>query len=453
MMQLSAIANILGAKLQGEDMSLPPIAIDSRKVKKGDMFIAIKGENLDGHDFIPQALAQGAVVIMASRLPADCQKGNFTFLEVNETTEALGQLAALWRQRYTLPVVGLTGSCGKTTVKGMIEAICAAQGKTLATAGNFNNHIGLPLMLLRLDETYEYAVIEMGANHVGEIKYLAQIAKPNISLITNVRPAHLEGFGTIENVAKAKGEIYENLPADGMAVLNLEEAANQSWLPLIGKRPCVTFGLTDKAMVQASDIQHHAFSVEFKVTLPNKESSLVQINIPGMHTVMNALAAMAVGFALQIPLAKMVTALNQFKGVTGRLRTVSGLNDACIIDDTYNANPGSVQAALDVLANCSGNKIFVMGNMGELGETTESLHAQIGKYARDKGVAKLLAVGSLTSHTVQAFGEGGTWYANKEDLVQDLQALLNASATILIKGSRSARMEEITQAVTVKREI
>lgn len=451
-MKLSAIAKHIGATMHGKDMTLPPVAIDSRKLQPGEMFVAIQGENYDGHDYIADAIAKGALAIMAKAIPAACQTNQITFLEVQDTVSALGQLAALWRQQYALPIVGLTGSCGKTTVKGMIEAICAQHGKTLATAGNFNNHIGLPLMLLRLDATYDYAVIEMGANHMGEIAYLGKIAKPTISLITNVRPAHLEGFGSVENVALAKGEIYSALSEEGVAVVNVDEPLNKTWTPLIAKRNTITFGLQDEAMVKASQIQHAPFSVEFTVTLPNHETSRVKVNIPGLHTVYNALSAIAVGFALKIPLSKMILALEQFEGVKGRLRQMTGLNNARIIDDTYNANPGSVRAALDVLANCPGNKIFVMGNMGELGENTEHLHADIGQYAREKGIAKLLAVGSLTPHMVKAFGIGATWYATKADLLQDLTALLNAQTTILIKGSRSARMEEITQALIMKKE-
>ncbi len=448
-MKLSALAKAIGAKLQGADVTLPPIVIDSRKISAGDFFVALKGENHDGHDYIAGAIAQGAKVVLANRGPQNDKEKAITFLQVPDTIEALGKLAAVWRTLYPVPMVGITGSCGKTTVKGMTESICAQQGKVLATKGNFNNHIGLPLTLLRLDASYDFAVIEMGANHAGEIAYLGKIAKPTISLITNVLPAHLQGFKTVAGVAKAKGEIYEILPPDGIAIINAEEAFVDYWHTIIGERKIITYGLN--GMVHASAIELHPFYVSFTLHLPAQHQR-VKINIPGQHTVMNALAAASAGFALGFNLEAIVKGLEAFQGVPGRLRSFTGFNQARIIDDSYNANPGSMKAALEVLAQCEGERLFVMGDMGELGEDSITYHAQIGEFAREKKIERLLAVGKLTEHAVKAFGQGAKMYPSKEALVDELKISLNAQATILIKGSRSAGMEVVTQALTIHEE-
>ncbi len=348
-------------------------------------------------------------------------------------------------------MVGITGSCGKTSVKGMIEAICQQQGKTLATKGNFNNHIGLPLTLLRLDASYQYAVIEMGASAQGEIQYLGGIARPTITLITNVKPAHLLGFGSLANVASAKGEIYEILPADGIAIVNSDEPFCQSWTSVINKRHVITFGINNEAMIRATQIDLQPFFVQFTLHIQDKQA-VVKVNTPGHHTVMNALASAAAGFALGLSLENIVKGLESFQGVPGRLRRFKGLEGASVIDDSYNANPGSVNAALDVLALCSGRRTFVMGDMAELGENAIDYHIQVGQTARQKGIESLLAVGKLSEHAVKAFGEGAIFYPNKEALVTDLKKHLNAQMTILVKGSRSAGMEVITQALTIREE-
>ncbi len=450
-MKLSDIAKEIGAKLSGPDGALGPITIDSRKVVPHDIFIALKGENHDGHDFIGDSITNGASCVIASRAPQTQAEKSISFLQVKDTTIALGEIASIYRRHYPIPMVGLTGSCGKTSVKGMIESICQQQGKTLATKGNFNNHVGLPLTLIRLDPSYQYAVIEMGASGIGEIQYLGGIARPNITLITNVRPAHLLGFGSLENVASAKGEIYEILPKEGCAILNVDEPFAHSWLPLIKDKRTITFGIKNKAMVFASDIHLEAFSVEFTLHIENK-SAKVSITTPGEHTVMNALAAASAGHALSIPLDRIVKGLENFQGVPGRLRRFKGLSDAWVIDDSYNANPGSVNAAIEVLAHCEGKKIFVLGDMAELGENAIEYHAQVGQQARQKGIDRLVAVGKLTEHAVKAFGEGATFYQNKDELVAALKASLNSQTVILVKGSRSAKMEVVTNALTVREE-
>jgi len=445
-MKLSVIAKAISATLYGPDMELPMIAIDSRKIVGGELFIALKGENFDGHEYIEAALQKGAKAVIAARDPQTALDKNATFLRVDDTTQALGALGAFWRSRFSLTTVGITGSCGKTTVKGMLESICKQQGKTLATKGNFNNHIGLPLTLLRLDETYQYGVIEMGASAIGEIEYLGKIAKPNVTLITNVLPAHLLGFGSLEGVAKAKGEIYDILPKDGIAVLNVDENFNDYWRTLIKNRKITTYGLDHPADVFARNIVMLPFSVQFDLCMADTQQN-VTIEIPGKHTILNALAAAAAGFAMDISLNHIVTGLAAFEGVPGRLRRIKGINGAWLIDDSYNANPGSMNAALDVLAGCQGKKLFVMGDMAELGEDAALYHEQIGQRAKENGIESLFAVGKLSQFAVKAFGQGGKSYLDKTLLVDDLKRQLTDQTIVLIKGSRSSGMEVVIHAL------
>jgi UDP-N-acetylmuramoyl-tripeptide--D-alanyl-D-alanine ligase len=445
-MKLSTIAKEIQGRLFGAEGELSPIAIDSRKVQAGDFFVALKGENLDGHDYIEQAISQGARTILAARPPETFAERNVTFIQVEDTVAALGLLGAFWRKQFTVPVIGLTGSCGKTTVKEMIASICQQQGKTLFTQGNLNNHIGLPLTLLRLDASIECVVVEMGANHAGEIGYLSRIAQPTISLITNVRPAHLEGFKTIEGVAAAKAEIYETLPANGIALVNAEESFGDFWRSIIGDRKTITFGLQSDAMVYASNVYLQPFQVQFTLHSLDKQQR-VRISIPGEHMVRNAVAAAAAGLAMGISLERIVAGLEAFEGVKGRLRRMEGVRGSWIFDDTYNANPGSMQAAIEVLAHCPGETIFVMGDMGELGENAIDYHKQIGDFAKQKGVRRLLAVGNLSKYAVEAFGNGGIFYPNKQSLIAALKKQLTPEFVVLVKGSRSAGMEVIANAL------
>lgn len=451
-MKLSRVALAIQAQLIGNDGDLPPIAIDSRKIQGGELFVALGGENFDGHDFIDQAIQKGAKVILTARPLPQNKNENVSFLYVKDTTKALGELAKFHRSHYPIPMVGITGSCGKTTVKGMIEGICQRQGQTLATSGNFNNHIGLPLTLMRLNAAHQFAVIEMGANHPGEIEYLGGLAQPTVTLITNVAPAHLQGFGTIDGVAKAKGEIYEILPEKGIAVLNIDDSFHHQWQQQIGNKKTITYGLSTDAMVTASNIHLQPFAVTFTLHSQNLQQT-VTLNIPGKHTVMNALAAAAAGLALGVHFDNVIAGLEAFEGVKGRMQRYQGFKGAWVIDDTYNANPGSMYAALEVLGHCEGQKIFVMGDMGELGENAIAYHTQVGHFARQKGVARLLAVGKLTEHAVNAFGIGGKMYPNKQTLVEELKNELKSEMTILVKGSRSAGMEVVSHALIHHEEV
>lgn len=445
-MKFSEIAKAIQASRQGQDGDFTRLIIDSRQVQSGDCFIAIKGERLDGHQFIEQAIERGARAIIAARGPISALEKTVCFMQVADTIIALGKLAAYWRDRCAISMIGVTGSCGKTTVKGMIDAICQTAGKTLSTQGNYNNHIGLPLTLLRLDNTYRYAVIEMGASAKNEIAYLGKIAKPTVTLITNVMPAHLQGFGSIAGIAEAKGEIYEILPQEGIAVLNQEETYADYWRTKIGKRKTITFGLSSQSTVWASEIEYCPMSVVFDLHV-GEVSRRIEVSIPGKQSVLNALASAAAAHAVGISMEHIVQGLTAFKGVPGRLSRYVGLQGASIIDDTYNANPGSVKAALEVLTHCVGEKIFVMGDMAELGENAADYHAKIGQYAREKGISQLFAVGKWSEQAVIAFGQGAKWYPSQEALVQELKDHMNAESVILVKGSRSSRMEGITQAI------
>lgn len=445
-MKLSVIANAIRATMHGNECDFIGVTIDSRQVKPGDCFIAIKGEQFDGHDFIKNAIENGATAILASRAPLYDYENSVCFMQVEDTVLALGLLASFWRERFPIPMIGITGSCGKTTVKGMVSSICQIAGKTLSTQGNFNNHIGLPLTLLRLDSSYRFAVIEMGASAKGDIAYLGKIAKPDVSLITNIAPAHLLGFGSLEGVAIAKSEIYDILPVNGVAVLNLDEPFSGSWRSTIGTRKTITFGLNTDAMVHATDIDYLPMGVKLTLHVQGKHH-VVNVGIPGRHTVLNILASAAATSAIGISLDDIVKGLETFEGVPGRLCRYSGLNGACVIDDTYNANPGSVNAALDVLARCEGQTVFVMGDMAELGDNTADYHASVGVQAREKGISQLLAVGKFSELAVNAFGQGATWYPTKEALVDALKPQMESHTVILIKGSRSSQMEVIARAI------
>lgn len=449
-MDLSVIAKAAQASMHGKPHDFRALTIDSRQVKPGDCFVAIKGENFDGHDFIQAAMDKGATAVIAARAPMTISEKAICFLEVDDTVQALGRIASFWRDKFPIPMIGVTGSCGKTTVKGMISSICETVGKTLSTQGNFNNHIGLPLTLLRLDSSYRFAVIEMGASAQGEIDYLGKIAKPNVSLITNVAAAHIQGFGSLAGVAQAKSEIYAILPQDGVAVLNFDEAFSDSWRTVIGSRKTITFGLNPDARVHATDIEYKPMGVQFTLHVQGEQCD-ISVEIPGKHTILNILASAAATSAIGITIADIKQGIEAFESVPGRLCRYPGLKGACVIDDTYNANPGSVNAALEVLAGCQGQTMFVMGDMAELGDNAAEYHTRVGVSAREKGISQLHAVGKFSELAVNAFGKGATWYPTKEALVDALKKEMTPETVILIKGSRSSQMEVVTKAI-VQRE-
>ncbi|HEY5994445.1 MAG TPA: UDP-N-acetylmuramoyl-tripeptide--D-alanyl-D-alanine ligase [Gallionellaceae bacterium] len=444
MMLLSEAAQILGAKMVGGDVRFTSVSTDSRKIEAGNLFIALRGENFDGAGFVANAVRDGAVAAMVN---ADGWVGSAPcpVLLVADTRLALGRLAAHWRAQFEIPLVGLTGSNGKTTVKEMLASIlCEVTGgaeSVLATQGNLNNDIGLPLTLLRLHVGHRFAVIEMGMNHPGEIEYLSRLADPDVAIITNASGAHLAGLGSVEGVARAKGEIFAGLKPGGTAVINADDEYAPLWRRMAEGRAEIEFGLKGFPAVLGK-WQAEGAGARLSVLTPQGEFA-ASLQVPGVHNARNALAATAAAVALGVPLEKIALGLEKFGGVAGRLQRKAARNGAALIDDTYNANPASMRAALEVLAQASGKRIFVMGDMGELGENAPRFHAEIGAVARHAGIQRLLALGELSREAVREFGAGAQHFADVESLCAVLDGELAAGTTVLVKGSRFMKMERV----------
>ncbi|MGE5319741.1 MAG: UDP-N-acetylmuramoyl-tripeptide--D-alanyl-D-alanine ligase [Hyphomicrobiaceae bacterium] len=444
MMRLSEAAAMLGVPFAGEDAEVLRVATDSRTIQPGDLFIALRGEKFDGGNFAAQALRQGAAGVVLDRGQAPDVAAA---IRVDDTRLALGKLAAAWRRRFALPVVAITGSNGKTTVKEMLAAIlrveAGADAAVLHTEGNLNNDIGLPLMLLRLRAAHQYAALEMGMNHAGEIDYLTRLAAPDVALINNALSAHIGFLGSIENIARAKGEIFNGLSGAGIAVFNADDPHAWLWREANARRCVIDFGFRQPAAVRGH-YQPRDFGSLLTLTLPNAVLDIT-LRVPGEHNAMNALAAAAAAFALDVSHRSIVAGLSGFAGVKGRLQRKAALHGSTFIDDTYNANPDSVKAALAVLAQQAGKKILVLGDMGELGSDAAAMHAQIGLAARAAGVDRLLALGELTKETVRAFGAGAMHFERIEELLAELENELSPSTVVLVKGSRFMQMERVVQ--------
>jgi UDP-N-acetylmuramoyl-tripeptide--D-alanyl-D-alanine ligase len=442
MMRLAKAAAMLGVPYSGPDAEVLRVSTDSRAIQPGDLFIALRGEKFDGGAFAAQALRQGAVgVVLDHTQVPDIAPA----LRVDDTRLALGRLAAAWRQRFTLPLVAITGSNGKTTVKEMLAAIlrleAGADEAVLATEGNLNNDIGLPLMLLRLRDAHQFAVLEMGMNHAGEIDYLTRLAQPDVAVVINALTAHIGFLGSVEAIARAKGEIFAGLSASGIAVFNADDAHAHLWREQNAQRPVVDFGLAAASKVRGR-VAPTAFGSALTVELPNGTLE-VTLQVPGQHNAMNALAAAAAACALDVGHGSIVAGLSGFTGVKGRLQRKPALHGSTFIDDTYNANPDSVKAALAVLAQQPGKKLLVLGDMGELGDDAAAMHAQIGLAARGAGVDRLLAMGELTKETVGAFGAGAMHFERIQELLAELENALTPDTTVLVKGSRFMQMERV----------
>ena len=436
-MRLSDAAIRFGGTLLNPDCMFSTVAIDSRKTEYGDLFVALIGERLDAHDFLYQVAdkACGLVVSTADKsLP-------LPQWVVPDTTVALGQLALLQREQYSGVVVAITGSTGKTSVKEMVASIFASCGSVHATKGNFNNHVGVPLTFLAMEGNTDFAVIEMGASGPGEIEYLCSIAKPRIALINNVQQAHLEGFGSVEGIAAAKGEIYAGLSDEGIAVLNIDQLWLEQWRALIGDKPCVTFSAeTADADVSASEVHVLANGCcHFVLHTPVGQGS-VSLTIPGRHAVSNALAASACAIAAGATLQQIIAGLEAVRAPARRLEVKTLPSGAHIIDDTYNASPASVRAAIDVLAASPGRRVMVFGDMAELGADADALHEQIGAYALAAGIDALYTVGRLSAAASAVFN--GQHFADAELLKRPLvEEAKCRELTLLVKGSRSAKMD------------
>ncbi|MDP1708587.1 MAG: UDP-N-acetylmuramoyl-tripeptide--D-alanyl-D-alanine ligase [Gammaproteobacteria bacterium] len=445
-MQLSAAAHLLAAEHIGADVTFRGVSTDTRSLQHGNLFVALVGPNFDGHHFISEAFAKGAVAALVNqRVEAPLPQ-----LAVAHTHQGLGQLAAGWRAQFSLPVIGVTGSNGKTTVKEMIAAILAQSGPMLVTQGNFNNDIGVPLTLFQLDGKHRYAVIEMGANHLGEIGYLTQLVRPTVALITNAGPAHLEGFGSLDGVAHGKGEIYAGLDDDGIAVINADDVYAPLWRGLAGSRRCLSFGLSQPADVSAQ-WEAHADGSLIQLVTPAGQLAL-RLKLPGKHNVMNALAATAAALAVEAPLTDIQHGLEGMRAVAGRLQLRTGYNGVRIIDDSYNANPASLNAGITVLAAQPGAKWLVLGDMAELGPDAAQAHHAVGRAAHAAGINRLYCVGELSREASKSFGHGAHHFATQAELVDAIRLAIAGNhaddITLLVKGSHSAEMERVVAALT-----
>ena len=416
------------------------LSTDSRSVQPGQLFIALQGPHFDGHDFVEAAAEKGAAAALVERwLPLDLPQ-----LRVTDALLGLGHLSAAWRARFSLPVLALTGSNGKTTVKEMLAAILRQRGQVLATAGNLNNQIGLPLMLGRIGPEHDYAVLEMGANHFGEIAYLTALAKPDVALINNAGPAHLEGFGNLAGVAHAKGEIYQGLGPAGIAIINHDDTYAEYWRTLNRQRRCISFGFHAKAQLRGEPLSDNRLRIH-----AGPSHIDITLQLLGEHNQRNALAAATAAWAVGFDLAAIGAGLQSVQAVQGRLQTLAGVYDCTIINDTYNANPASLLAGLRALP-ASSERWLVLGDMAELGATAASLHEQVGRDIHALGISRLFTLGELSRLTSQAFGAGSAHFTSLSTLIKALRADLadGAAPTILIKGSRSMRMERVVQALT-----
>lgn len=439
---LAQAASWLAAEHKGIDKGFIGVSTDTRTMKPGVLFVALRGPNFDAHEHIREAEAKGAAALLVERVV----DSTLPQLIVVDTRRALGRLAAAWRQHCNTPLIAITGSNGKTTVKEMCRVICSQVGETLATEGNLNNEIGVPLSLLRLAPEHRYAVIEMGASKPGEIAYLTDLTQPDVAVITNVGPAHLTGFGAVEDVARAKGEIYAGLRENGVAVINADGVYTDLWREMAGTHRQSYFGAAAESDITAQ-WRPTATGTQVDLQTPAGKAEIL-LPLPGEHNVMNALAATAACLALGIDLTAICNGLAQIRGVAGRLTISVTDNGVRLIDDSYNANPSSMRAAIDVLAAYPAPRILVVGDMGELGVNAVQLHRETGLYAKAAGIDALYAIGELSQAVVDAFGSGAKHFTDREMLLADLQQELGAQVTVLVKGSRSAQMELVVAAIS-----
>ena len=439
-MRLGEAAAALGLRAAGEDVVFHGAGTDSRTASRGALFVAVRGPRFDGHDFIGDARRRGAAACLVERAPG----GSMPFVLARDSVRALGELAAAWRSRFRdLLLVGITGSNGKTTVKEMTAAILRISGPVCATRGNLNNEIGVPLTLCDLDAGDHAAVVELGANHRGEIAALTALVRPSVGVVTQCAPAHLEGFGSIEGVARAKGELIEHLPGDATAVINADDPYAGLWRGLARPRRCISFGAGPDADVRvASGTGGRRVSLDTPVG-----EVVVDLALPGAHNALNAGAAAAAAVAAGTSLDAIREGLATVRPAKGRLESKRGPRGVEIIDDTYNANPASLRAGLLVLAEKPAPRWLVLGDMAELGPHGASLHAEAGRRARRHGVERLLVVGELGVEAVRAFGGGATHFEDRAALVERLREELPDGATVLVKGSRSMAMERVVDAI------
>jgi UDP-N-acetylmuramoyl-tripeptide--D-alanyl-D-alanine ligase len=440
-LRLSEVALWTHGTLKGRDLMVRTVATDTREVMSGALFLALKGENFDGHDFVDAAKAAGAIAALVARPVAS----DLPQVVVADTLFALGDLASHVRAQHRARVVGITGSNGKTTVKTLLASILSLHGKTHVNAGNFNNEIGLPLSLLAMPEDTQYAVLEMGAGKPGDIEYLAAIARPEIGLVNNIGPAHLERMGSIEGIAETKGALYAALPAHGVAVINADETFAPLFTSLNRAEHVIRFGLDKPAEVSA-EIRKLGTESRFALRTPNGS---VEIALPlaGRHNVANALAAASVAVALDVPPATIKQGLEAAPAVKGRLARHAMPGGWTLIDDSYNANPASTAAAIATLVEEPAEAWLVLGDMRELGPQARELHAQVGALAKRSGIAWLYTVGELSRAAAAAFGEGAQHFADQDALTRALVAQVRPGVSVLVKGSRGSAMDRVVKAL------
>jgi UDP-N-acetylmuramoyl-tripeptide--D-alanyl-D-alanine ligase len=449
MMSLTETAAVMHGQLDGPDADFDSVSTDSRSILPRQLFIALRGEKFDGARFAAETLEKGAAGVVVNHYGAPPVS---PAILVEDTRLALGKLAAHWRGRFSIPVAAITGSNGKTTVKEMLSAILSAEtgdeGRVLATKGNLNNDIGCPLTILKLRSRHRYAVLEMGMNHFGELAYLSHIAAPTVALVNNAQSAHVGFLGSVQAIAKAKGEIFQGLATDGVAIINADDPHAAMWYNMNTSRPIISFGFSSEAQVRG-EMSCDETGVSLLIHLPAGLVT-VHLQVPGEHNARNALAAAACALAMGVSTSAIESGLSAFTGVKGRLQARQGLHGALFIDDTYNANPDSAKAAIEVLGRRSGRKILVLGDMGELGDASESLHAQVGLAARQAGVDRLFALGDMSVSAARAFGAGARHYERIEELLADLENDLAPDATVLVKGSRFMKMERVVESFTAE---
>jgi UDP-N-acetylmuramoyl-tripeptide--D-alanyl-D-alanine ligase len=454
---LANFAQLCGGRLEGADGAYSSVSSDTRTLGQGALFVALRGPNFNGNEFVSAAKVAGA----AGALVDGEQPVAIPQIIVTDTQAALERAGNGWREQFTIPVVGVAGSNGKTTAKEMTASILGQMGNCLATRGNLNNHIGVPLTLLRIDATHRFAVVEMGANRGGEVAALVRIARPTVGMITNAGAEHLEGFGSIEGVARAEGEMVEGLAPSATAVINADDEFADLWRNLT-KAQVVTFGVQAPADFKAADVRTtigpEGFLTHFTLVCPLGNAAIT-LHMGGRHNIANSLAAAAAAAAAGAKLEHIVAGLAAMRAVAGRLQFKKALGGAWIIDDSYNANPSSMRAGIEVLAELEGTKWLVIGDMAELGEFALAAHTEIGEFARAHGVERLFAMGGLAKLAVDSFGAGAQWFPDAQALASALvQALAAATATsgtsatataaaprvrLLIKGSRVNRLERV----------
>lgn len=443
--RLADIASWLSVPFTDSDALVTGSKIDSRLLQAGDLFIALPGQQTDGHDYLEQARQAGAAGALVSRRISS----ELPQIVVDDVVSAYAEIAAQWRKRSHAKIIAITGSNGKTTLKEMIATILSHAGMVLATEGNLNNELGVPLTLTRLNQTHDYAVIEMGANHPGEIARLTAMAEPDVAVINNIGPAHLEGFGSLQGVAEAKGEIFRGLKADGVGVINSDMGYDKLWQQTLDARRLLRFGLQQPADITALDLQPAVTGSQFMVRLDDV-CHYISLPLPGIHNVSNALAAIAVCSALDIKPEAIVKGLASMKAVAHRLQLRPAINQSLLIDDTYNANPGSFRQALQTLMQFPGQRWLVLGDFGELGAEAATIHQHLGRDAKAAGVDRLLSIGQQSQLAAIAFGENAQHFHDQGELEAELKKTLAADVVCLLKGSRFMALDQLADLLAVE---